>query len=70
MEIGAVKKNSGQRIQVTLESYKGHELIDLRVYYLDSDNTWKPSPKGVAIPKRSIQEVIDLLQEAKSRMQE
>ncbi len=70
MEIGAVRKNGGQKIQVTLENFKGHSLVDLRIYYLDADNTWKPSPKGVAIPKRSIQEVIDLLQEAKSRMQE
>ncbi len=63
MLIGEIKKNSLQKIRITSETYKGHDFIDIRVYYQNEDN-YKPSKKGIAISPDKIEELISLLKKA------
>ena len=46
-----IPKNAREVLRVQRTTYKGHELIDLRVWYPSDTNggELRPSPKGVAI---------------------
>lgn len=65
MLIGEIQKNSTEKIRVTISEYKGHEFIDVRVYFEDDNGEWKPTKKGIAISPDKIDEVISLLKKAK-----
>ncbi len=38
------------QVRLTLNTFRGIEYLHLRKYYLDFDETWKPSNEGVAMP--------------------
>lgn len=42
-------KNSVEEVRLSLTEFKGHKLIDIRAFYLDLDNEYKPTKKGIAI---------------------
>lgn len=56
--ICSVPRNRGA-IQVRRREYKGADLADVRLFYLDPvDGTLKPSPKGCALRPDELREVI------------
>ncbi len=61
MLVGEIQKNTRERIRVTIEEFKGHKFIDLRVYYPDSEGTWRPTPKGIVLTQSIIDGVMELL---------
>jgi hypothetical protein len=65
MLIGEIQKNSTEKIRVSIESYKGHEFIDVRVYYEDDTGEWRPTKKGIAIAHDKVDELLELLRKAK-----
>lgn len=65
MLIGEIKKNSTEKIKVSTESYKGHDFIDVRVYYEDDTGEWRPTKKGIAITSKKIDDLINLIKKAK-----
>ena len=61
MNICEINKNSMEKIRIALTEFKGHKLLDIRVYYDASetrDQDFKPTKKGISIP-------IDLVREVK-----
>jgi len=64
MLIAEIQKNSTERIRVIITEYKGHKLIDCRVYYEDDQGEWRPSKKGIALNSECIKNVIGALQKA------
>ena len=42
-------KNSREQVQVLLRTYKGRDLIDLRVFWTSDMKEWHPSKKGLAL---------------------
>ena len=60
------QKNALERVRVALTEYRGHDLIDLRVYYTDDGETYKPSRKGVAFNASLLPD----LEEAVKRLRE
>jgi len=43
-------KNATEEIRASLTEYKGHKLIDLRIYYEPQDGEdWRPTKKGITI---------------------
>ncbi len=69
MLIGEIEKNSLQKIRVTSETYKGHDFVDIRVYYRDeAEDDYKPSKKGIAISPDKIEELIALLKKAQETL--
>ncbi len=61
MDIYEIQKNSMEKIRIALTEFKGHKLLDIRVYYDASetrDADFKPTKKGISIP-------IDLVREVK-----
>ena len=39
-------KNASEQVRVFRENYKGHDLINARVFFRDSTEAWKPAKKG------------------------
>jgi hypothetical protein len=63
--IATIPKNTNERIQVDFTEYKGHDLLDVRVYYTDGvGDAWKPTRKGLALRRdaatiRALRDALD-----------
>ena len=53
----AFPKNAREDVRVSLSSYKGRPLIDLRVFYRDGAGEMRPTPKGVSIARELLPEL-------------
>jgi hypothetical protein len=38
------------QVRLTINTFRGIEYMHVRKYYMDFDETWLPSPEGVAMP--------------------
>jgi hypothetical protein len=38
------------QVRLTVNTFRGVEYMHVRKYYLDFDETWRPTPHGVAMP--------------------
>ena len=64
--LGSITKNSREEIQIKQVSKNGREYVDIRTFWYDSsDDTYKPSQKGVAIPLESIDDLKSILENIK-----
>jgi len=70
MIIGEFQKNTAELVKVSWETYKSSQFIDIRAYYEVEPGEWRPTKKGIAIPKDKIESLIELLQSAQMRVKE
>jgi hypothetical protein len=65
--IGYFPKKTGEDVHIDLLNFKGHELVDVRVFcaYPNGDQYY-PSKKGLSLPVGKIPQLIELLQKAKN----
>jgi len=56
--VTSFKKNSSEEVRAQLTNYKGHDLIDLRVFVFKKDSECVATPKGLTLN-------VDLLPELK-----
>jgi hypothetical protein len=47
--IAQFEKNATEVVRVSLTEYRGHKLIDVRVYYSDDEGQYRPTKKGVSL---------------------
>ena len=74
--VGTVQKSDFNQIRVSVDSYKGHEFVSVREWYLPREATaaddYKPSQKGFTLPLDTIEEtiegLIEALEEAKNQV--
>lgn len=64
MELGTFAKNSREEIRLTLDTFKGAELVNIRVWYRDEGGDYRPSKKGVAFKLDLLPQVIAALHKA------
>ncbi len=64
MELGTFAKNSREEIRLTLDTFKGVELVNIRVWYRGDDGDYRPSKKGVAFKLDLLPQVIAALHKA------
>lgn len=60
MNICEINKNNMEKIVIALTEFKGHKLLDIRLYYDISttrDQEFKPTRKGISIPYDLVREV-------------
>jgi hypothetical protein len=63
--IGEIRKNNRETLRVSLDEFKGHRLIDIRVFSAwGDDEDVKPTKKGVAFKVEKLGELIELLDKA------
>ena len=67
--IGEIQKNQKEKIIVSVDEYKGNTFIDLRVHYEDeTSGEYKPTKKGIAVNPKILDEVIEMMLEAKKNI--
>jgi hypothetical protein len=62
--IAEIEKNPTQKIRVSVEIYKEHRYIDVRVFFRDEDGEWHPTKAGVTLNDETIGPVVDALKKA------
>jgi hypothetical protein len=70
MLIGKIDAKTRQKILVTIQEIKKIKMIDLRVYHTSEDGEMVPTPAGVSLSPDQVEQVIELLKEAKRRVTE
>ncbi len=58
-----LERNPTEKIFIEASEFKGRQLINLRIYYLSSDEEWLPTKKGVTFRRDQLEEVIGFLQQ-------
>jgi hypothetical protein len=56
-----IKRNDTEIVRVSKREFKGHEFIDIRIYYQDDEGSFKPTKKGITINPKQVNELIDAL---------
>lgn len=64
-DLGTIPKNSREEIRVTLETYQGRELVNLRVWFEADGGEYRPSKKGIAFRRELLPEVLTALNKAR-----
>lgn len=60
-----IKKNALDIIRIQRTKYKGHDLIDIRVYVEDRNGEKIPTKKGITFKVELLDEIIEALKEIK-----
>ncbi|HSU57652.1 MAG TPA: transcriptional coactivator p15/PC4 family protein [Candidatus Dormibacteraeota bacterium] len=47
--IATFEKNKKEEVRLSVETFHGRKLINLRVFYKDDDGTMKPGKQGMAL---------------------
>ncbi len=50
MIVSEFKKNDSEKIRCEISDFKGKKYVNLRVMYLDDNDNWLYSPKGLTLP--------------------
>ena len=67
--IGEIQKNQKEKIIVSTNEFKGNKYVDLRVHYEDeTSGDYKPTKKGIAVNPKILDEVIEMMLEAKKNI--
>ena len=56
-----IEKNSRESIVVSETTHMGYDLVDVRVFYKDTDGALKPTRKGVSIHREQLDGLIKAL---------
>jgi len=48
-DIATIKKNSREELRVTLDEFRGHHLVNVRIFYDAGDGEMKPGKQGIAM---------------------
>ena len=59
--IATIKKNSREEIRVTLDEFRGHHLVNIRVFYDAGDGEMKPGKQGIAVKVELFPELLAAL---------
>ena len=60
-----IKRNDTEIVRVSKREFRGHEFLDLRIYYQDDEGDYKPTKKGITINPKLVDELIDALNKEK-----
>ena len=70
MLIGKIDVRTRQKILVTIRVVKGIRTIDMRVHETSENGEFVPTPAGVSLLPDQVEQAIELLKEAKRRIDE
>ncbi|WP_243611641.1 transcriptional coactivator p15/PC4 family protein [Shimia aestuarii] len=48
-DIATIPKNSNEEIRVSLDEFRGHQLLNVRVWYRAEDDEMRPGRQGIAV---------------------
>ena len=56
------EKSRGETINVYIGEYAGKRYLHIREWYLDKDQSEKPTKKGVAIPLEKVEGLLEAIE--------
>lgn len=59
--IATIKKNSREEVRVSLDEFRGHHLVNVRVFYDAGDGEMKPGKQGIAVKVELLPELLSAL---------
>ena len=62
--ICTIPKNRTEEIRVSLDDFKGNQLVNLRVWFQNSDGEMRPGKQGIAFKLALLPEVLAALHRA------
>lgn len=57
----ALRKNAREELRVERQDYRGHDLINLRVWYDDGSGEHRPGKQGIAFKAELLDDVMHAL---------
>jgi hypothetical protein len=66
--VARIPKNPTEEVRVALTSYRGHDLVDIRVFYQDEQGEWRPTKRGVSISVDSFTELREAITKAEEML--
>lgn len=69
-DLGTIRKNAREEIRFTVETFKGHEIVNIRVWYRDDAGEYRPGKQGLAFRPDLLGEVLDALGKARKAVQQ
>lgn len=63
--IDTIQKNKDNNLVVSVGKYNGHDFIDMRIFYKNDSEEFKPTKKGLAINTSTVDKLCKLLVDAK-----
>ena len=66
--VARIAKNPTEEVRVSLTSYRGHDLVDIRVFYQDEQGEWRPTKRGVSLSVDSFAELRDAVVKAEEML--
>ena len=52
-------RNSTEKVRFSLNSFKGHEYADLRIFYETDEGEWRPTKKGLTVSIELVEELYE-----------
>jgi hypothetical protein len=69
--IAQFEKNKKEEVRISVETFHGRQIINIRVFYKDDDGTFKPGKQGIAVSVERYKElaaaILELGQHLKSK---
>ncbi len=63
--VTTIEKNKTEEIRISLSEYKGTKFIDIRLFWLKSDDEILPTRKGISLDIEKLDELISGLENAR-----
>ena len=57
----ALRKNSREELRVSLDEFRGYQLLNLRVWFAGEDGSLRPGKQGVAVRAEMAAELVDAI---------
>lgn len=59
--VGSLRKNRDEEIRISVEPFRGREVLNIRVWWLGRDGVWRPSQKGLALTTDKLGDLLAML---------
>jgi hypothetical protein len=64
--IATFRKNSREEVRVSLDDFKGHQLVNVRVWFEAEDGEMRPGKQGLAIRRELLPELAAALNQVEA----
>ena len=63
--IATIPRGATEQLQIAINSYKGKQYLDLRIFYTtDEGASWSPTKKGVTVAPESLELLKECVEKA------
>lgn len=68
--VARITKNPTEEVRISLTSYHGYDLVDIRVYFQDDHGEWRPTKRGVSLSTDAVAELRDAIVKTEAMLNE